>query len=394
MALARERASIHQALKNNAYIRPSRLYPMTRKFSLVAFSSSLCICAVLALVISRDFAWLVESRGDPNSLKIVERTVMLEVVFIMTVLLGIVVNLIISYSRNLKLLFNNETRVLERVSSGDLSQMVPVVTHDEFGVIAGHTNDMILGLRHRTELINALQLADEVQQNLLPQNPICHSAAEVAGASRYCTDTGGDYYDHFALPDGKLGIVVADSSGHGIGSAIQMTNTRAYLRAGLESYTDASALMHQINTFLVRDNQQTGMFITLFLLEIDPLQQRLAWIRGGHEPALLYEPQTDHFQELGGAGVALGAIRDPLLPINERDHWTPGTIIFVATDGIRETRNREGAMFGMDRLKGVIRDHAHQSPEDTIRGVYQALDDFRGPQAQEDDITMVVVKLR
>ena len=61
----------------------------------------------------------------------------------MTVLLGMLVNLIVSYSRNLKLLFNNETRILENVSRGDLSQLVPVATRDEFGVIAGHTNTMI-----------------------------------------------------------------------------------------------------------------------------------------------------------------------------------------------------------------------------------------------------------
>jgi sigma-B regulation protein RsbU (phosphoserine phosphatase) len=393
MALARERASIHQALQENAYVRPSRLYPITRKFSLVAISTSLFICIVLVMVISRDFDWLVKSRSDPNSLIIAQRTVMIEVVFIMMVLLGIVVNLIISYSRNLKLLFNNETQVLERVSGGDLSQMVPVVTHDEFGIIAGHTNDMIQGLRHRTELINALRLADEVQQTLLPQQAISHPAAEVAGTSHYCTDTGGDYYDHFALPGGKLGIVVADSSGHGISSAIQMTNTRAYLRAGLDRYRDAAALVQQINRFLFRDNQQTGWFITLLLLEIDPQKRRLAWIRAGHEPALLYDPQSDRFGMLAGEGVALGAIREPVLTLHENNHWVPGTVIFIATDGIRETRNRAGAMFGLKRLKSVIRHHAQHPPEAIIGAVLKELEDFRESQPQEDDITMVAVKL-
>ena len=225
MALARERDAIHRALKHNANMRPPRrYYPLTRKFSLVAFSTILLICLVLALVIARDFAWLADAQGDPAALKMAERTVMLEVVFIMAVLLGVVVNLIVSYSRNLKLLFNNETRVLEQVSRGNLTQMVPVATRDEFGVIAGHTNSMIKGLRHRSELINALQLADEVQQNLLPQQVFAHPAAEVAGNSRYCTATGGDYYDHFALPGGKLGVVVADSSGHGVSSDFSASN--------------------------------------------------------------------------------------------------------------------------------------------------------------------------
>ncbi len=394
MALARERGIIQKALAENTGARPPRrYYPMTRKFSLVAFGTSLFICVILALVIARDFAWLAEAQSDPAALKMAERTVMLEVVFIMGVLMGIVVNLIYSYSRNLKLLFNNETRVLEKVSQGDLTQMVPVATRDEFGVIAGHTNDMIRGLRHRTELIDALQLADEVQHALLPQKPFSHPAAQVVGTSRYCTDTGGDYYDHFALSDDKLGVIVADSSGHGVSSAIHMTSTRAYLRAGLPTYTDPETLVRQINHFLVRDSRQTGWFITLFLLEIDPRARRLSWVRAGHEPALLYDLQNDVFRELGGDGVALGAVTDPLITTHRHQNWTPGTIVFLATDGIRETRSQEGAMFGLERIQKELRANAHRGAGDIVTAVLRSLERFRGHRAQEDDITMVVIKL-
>jgi sigma-B regulation protein RsbU (phosphoserine phosphatase) len=394
MALAREHEGIQQALIANTNRQPPRRhYPLTRKFSLVAFCTLLFICVILTLVLARDFAWLAETQSDPAALKSAERTVMLEIVFIMIVLLGVVLNLILSYSRNLKLLFNNETRVLEQVSRGDLSQMVPVATRDEFGVIAGHTNNMIHGLRHRTELIRALQLADEVQHNLLPQRPITHPAAEIAGISRYCTDTGGDYYDHFALPEDKLGIVVADSSGHGVSSAIHMTSTRAYLRAGLSTYRDPATLVGQINRYLVRDSRKTGWFITLFMLEIDPRRQRLNWIRAGHEPGLLYAPSHDRFEALGGDGVALGVLTDPPLALNTHHSWKAGTIIFLATDGIRETRNRNGIMFGLEGIKSILRARAHQSARDIVSAILQALEDHRGRQAPEDDVTMVVIKL-
>ncbi len=395
MALARERGTIHQALEKNANTRPPRrYYPLTRKFSLVAFSTILLICMVLALVIARDFAWLADAQNDPAALKTAERTVMLEVVFIMAVLLAIVVNLILSYSRNLKLLFNNETRVLEQVSRGNLDQLVPVATRDEFGVIAGHTNTMIEGLRHRTELIHSLQLADEVQHNLLPRKAFSHPAAEVAGTSRYCTDTGGDYYDHFPLPAGKLGVVVADSSGHGVSSAIHMTSTRAYLRAGLPTYSDAPSLARQINAFLVGDSQQTGWFITLFWLEIDPAKRRLTWIRAGHEPALLYEPQSDRFRELTGEGVVLGAVPNPRLPTSQLDNWKPGTIIVLTTDGVRETLNLKNEMFGLKRLKKAIRSQAQRPAQEIVQAVIRSLEDFRRPGTQQDDITLVVIKLR
>jgi sigma-B regulation protein RsbU (phosphoserine phosphatase) len=126
---------------------------MTRKFSLVAFTATLFVSAIIGLVISGDISWLAEISQSGMSVAQAQQAVIYEVFFVMAVLLAWVVNLIISYSRNLKLLFENETSVLERVSQGDLTRLVPVATNDEFGVIAGHTNTMIEGLRHRIELI-------------------------------------------------------------------------------------------------------------------------------------------------------------------------------------------------------------------------------------------------
>ena len=223
---------------------------MTRRFSVVAFCSSLFVCLILALVISRDFAWLAEVQSNAAMLKEAERTVMLEVVFIMAALLGMVVNLIFSYSRNLTLLFNNETRILENVSRGDLSRMVPVATWDEFGVIAGHTNTMIEGLRHRTELLQALKLADDVQKSLLPRQGMDFEGADIAGDSIYCTEAGGDYYDYFRLPEGGLGVVVADVSGHGVSSALHMATARAHLIAGVQHYAGGPHLIQAANRFL------------------------------------------------------------------------------------------------------------------------------------------------
>ncbi|MBW2540443.1 MAG: stage II sporulation protein E, partial [Deltaproteobacteria bacterium] len=144
------------------------------------------MAVIIIVVISRDFAWLAGIEPNPTSLAQAQLSVMYEVLFIMAVLLGLVVNLIFSYSRNLKLLFENETDILERVSRGDLSRRVPVATNDEFGVIAGHTNTMIRGLKHRIKLLSALKMAEELQQNLLPQHPPAHPGLDVAGKIIYC----------------------------------------------------------------------------------------------------------------------------------------------------------------------------------------------------------------
>lgn len=394
MALAREREGIQEALEKHRDVRPpKKYYPMTRRFSVVAFCTVLFVCIILALVISRDFAWLAQVQSDAAMLKQAERTVMLEVVFIMTALLGMVVNLIVSYAGNLKLLFNNETRILENVSRGDLSRMVPVATRDEFGVIAGHTNSMIKGLRHRTELMQDLKLADDVQKSLLPRRVKRFEGADIAGTSVYCSDAGGDYYDYFRLPGGCLGVVVADVSGHGISSALHMATARAHLISGVDAYTGTTHLIQKVNRYLTRDIQETGWFITLFWLEIDPVQHRLTWIRAGHEPALFYDPVRDRFDRLEGVGVALGIASDHHYQANEKHGWEAGSIILMGTDGLQETRNPQGQMYGYEPLRQILRAHRDQTATAIKDAVLQSVDAFRADRAREDDTTLVVIKL-
>jgi sigma-B regulation protein RsbU (phosphoserine phosphatase) len=395
MALARERSSIREALEKNHTLRPPRkYYPMTRRFSVVAFCLILFICIILLLVISRDFAWLTEAKGSAASLKEAERIVMIEVVFIMAVLLGLVVNLIVSYSRNLKLLFNNETRILENVSRGDLSRMVPVATRDEFGVIAGHTNNMIEGLRHRTELMQALELAEEVQRNLLPRSVTHFEGLDIAGTSLYCAETGGDYYDFFRLPEGRLGIVVADVSGHGISSALHMTTARAHLISGVRSYPGDTGLIRQLNRLLCHDIQASGWFITLFWMEIDPARKRLTWIRAGHEPALFFDPERDQFDRLEGQGVPLGIDAGQNFQAYAKQGLAPGSIVLIGTDGLHETRNPSGGMYGVDRLRQVVRQKQDLAAAELKDAILQSIEDFRADRPRDDDTTLVVVKLR
>jgi sigma-B regulation protein RsbU (phosphoserine phosphatase) len=393
MALARERGIIKESIDSGRTVPSQRLYPMTRKFSLVGLATVLFTTLVFGMVITKDIAWLSQINETQMSLSEAQLAVTYEVLFIMAVMFVLVINLILSYSKNLKLLFLNETRVLNKVTNGDLSQMVPVVTNDEFGLIAGHTNSMIEGLRHRTQLITDLKLAEEVQQNLLPDHAPRTAGLNVAGTSIYCDETGGDYYDYFPLKPDRLLVTVADSSEHGVGAALHMTTTRAFLRFGIRNNDELAPLLKQVNRFLVRDSSDTGRFTTMFLLDIDTARKRLTWVRAGHEPALLYDPEKEHFLELNGKGIALGIDENAHFEINRTDGWTPGSVILVGTDGIREARNSEQAMFGVDRIKTVIRRHSAASAETILNSIIEAVDDFRGQTIQEDDITLVVIKL-
>jgi len=394
MALDRERRNILMALNSRRSLQlGDRLFPVTRKFFLVAVSTALFVTVVIVLVISRDIVWLSKIEQSESALIDAQLSVSYEIFFIMAILLAMVINLIYSYSKNLKILFQNETSVLERVSRGDLSNLVPVATNDEFGLIAAHTNSMIQGLRHRIRLISALKLAEEVQRNLLPTHAPKIPGLDISGISIYCDETGGDYYDYLTFPDGRLGIVVADASDHGVSAALHMTTARAFLLYGTQNVDGIAGLIDDINRHLVRDGLQTGRFVSLFLLEIDPKQKSLRWVRAGHEPALLYEPGANEFKQLSGEGIVLGADGDYRFQAYSRHQWVPGSVVVIATDGVHESRNKEDRMFGRERLHEIVRRHHMETAGSIQTVILKELENFRGSAAQEDDVTLVVAKL-
>ena len=392
-ALARERIAIKNSIAGNQVLPPpGRLYSMTKKFSLVALATTIFVSIVVILVFTRDIVWLSKMEQNEAALLQAQLSVAYEVSFVFMVLLALVVNLIISYSRNLKLLFANQTRILERVSQGDLSRKVPVATRDEFGVIAGYTNNMIDGLKHRSELISALKLAEEVQQNLLPQGAPEIPGLDIAGTSIYCDETGGDYYDYFKLPSDKFGVVVADASGHGIGAAMHMTTVRAFLHFGIRTYQSPAGLLSDVNYYATRDSAATSRFMSMFFLEIDLATQTLRWVRAGHDPAKIFGPSNHRFDRMSGEGIALGVIGDYTYTDYTLQGWEPGSVILIGTDGINETRNDAGEMFGFNRLHQVIFNNVAESAEAIQNAVIDALLSFKGNATQEDDITLVIIK--
>jgi sigma-B regulation protein RsbU (phosphoserine phosphatase) len=373
---------------------PGRLSPITKNFALVAITVTFFVALVLTLVFVRDVEWLTTIDRDSSSIHQAQLSVTFEILFIMGVLLVLITNLIFAYSKNLKLLFDNETQVLEEVRGGDLSVKVPVATNDEFGVIAGHTNHMIDGLRHRFELLSSLKLAEEVQQNLLPGGNPEIDALDISAVSLYCDQTGGDYYDFLPLPKGRWGVVVADVCGHGIAAAMLMTSVRAFLTAAVERYRDPADLLGEVNRHLTRDCTASGRFTTMFFLEIDPKEMLLRWVRAGHEPALLYHPGDDLPTRLLGPGLVLGINGEYAYSTSTHQGLRSGDIILVGTDGLHETRNEQGESFGQHRLQSLLKEHAGAKAAGIRAAITEAISAFRGEHPQEDDITLVVIKVR
>jgi len=393
-ALNQERLMILEAMEqDDPDPLPQRLFSMTRKFTFITVAITFFVSLVMILVFTKDIVWLTKIAQDDTSIHGAQLSVAIEIFFIMAVLMVLIINLIFAYSKNMQLLFKNETRILEQVSDGNLTQKVPIATQDEFGVIAGHTNNMIDGLRHRFELISAMKLAEEIQQNLLPDHNPEIEGLDISGTSLYCDETGGDYYDYFQLTENRFGIVVADVCGHGMGAAILMTSVRAFLHMAVASYQSPAELLNTINRYITRDCARSGRFTTMFFLEFAPVERSLRWVRAGHEPALYFDSVSQTFNLLDGPGLVLGVDEQHQYQESNRTGITANDIILIGTDGIGESRNANDEMFGQNRVENTILKNASESAEVIQKAIIKEVTAFRGEIPQEDDITLVVVKV-
>ncbi|MCP4625519.1 MAG: SpoIIE family protein phosphatase [bacterium] len=274
---------------------------------------------------------------------------------------------------------------------------VPILIHgntlrDDQGNVIGN----MAFITDMTEHKKALALAGEVQKSLLPQDKPRVQGLDIAGRNVSCDEIGGDYFDFLWRRDSKKGpfsVVVGDISGHGVDSALLMTTARAFLRMRASQPGTISEIITAMNRHLTQDVLETGRFMTLFYLSIDPEKKRLDWVRAGHDPALVYDPIHDEFEELKGSGMALGVNEGFDYEQNHRNGLANGQIFAVGTDGIWEAVNRDGEMFGKERLRNIIRNNAGADAGTILSAVYDELNRFTLGQKTEDDITLVIIKV-
>jgi serine phosphatase RsbU (regulator of sigma subunit) len=270
-----------------------------------------------------------------------------------------------------------------------------VVSHEDITALKLAEEALLKREKERDRLRHSLELAKEVQQTLLPKSNPRIAGLEVAGKSIYCDETGGDYYDFIEFKGNaneKLGVVVGDVAGHGISSALLMATARSALRQRLASPGSIEQVIADVNRQLVVDFADSGQFVTLFYLAVDPTRKILEWVRAGHEPAIFYDPAANAFSELAGSGMALGVDRHCQYQKNRIDDFPPGSIILVGTDGVWEARNQRGKMYGRTAIYDVIRDNSAAGAEGIMEAVFDQIKKFRNAVEPEDDVTLVVVK--
>jgi sigma-B regulation protein RsbU (phosphoserine phosphatase) len=273
----------------------------------------------------------------------------------------------------------------------------PFTTHDQqlLGALCAQAAVSIVSTRlmraevERQRLERDLELARQIQIALLPDTPPAIPGWRLAGYSRSCDKTGGDYYDFLPTADG-CDVVIGDVSGHGLGAAMLMSTARAFLRALHEQEPNPGRIITRMNALLERDMADDA-FMSFFFARLTQ-DGGCALVNAGHEPPLIYRTGRG-VDEIEIGGLLLGMLPDMAWEPTEVPKLAPGDLIVLFTDGIFEAQAPPRfEQFGIARMKDIIERTASQGALAVREALIAAVEAWLGGHSPHDDMTLVVAQ--
>lgn len=243
----------------------------------------------------------------------------------------------------------------------------------------------------RDELRNEIRLAARVQRRLLPGPPPLLSGIDLAAAMFPAKTVGGDYFDYIRLGPNQLGLAVADVSGKGVAAALLMSSVEVALRMASLELEETGAVAQRVNQ-IVFDLTDDDGYATLFYGRLDTKRLCLQYTNAGHLPALLWRPAAQDPEWLETGGTVVGLIPEVKFLTDTRQIPT-GSVLVLYTDGITEAENNLGEQFTKARLASVVRHNLQGTAQQIIEAVRGAVVQFAGTDRQQDDMTLVVLKV-
>jgi len=316
------------------------------------------------------------------------------------------------------------SKTAAKVAKGDLSNFVPVSSRDEFGELAQNFNTMIEGLREweRIKVIEfELEKGRKIQKDFLPDKLPQVPNWDIATFFHPAGEVAGDFYDVFMLPDGCMGLVIADVCDKGVGSALYMALFRSLIRVfSIQAYLEQAppeeipeeiidrmkenkakelsgpdkqmsglnAVMFT-NDYIAENHGKECMFATLFFGVLNPSTGKLQYINGGHEP--LYVTGASGIKtKLNPTGPAVGMMPDITFKV-QQVHLEPGDVLIGYTDGVTEARSPEDEVFSRNRLQYLL-EQPIGSASDILQRIKTNLFQFIDAAPRSDDVTMLAVQ--
>jgi sigma-B regulation protein RsbU (phosphoserine phosphatase) len=293
------------------------------------------------------------------------------------------------------------TKGAEQIGHGDLKTRVKVKSKSEVGKLANTFNKMASDLEKSTEelvekekMTRELELASEIQQELLPTKLPSIKNLDIAASLNAATQVGGDCYDFIALEkDEKLLFYIADVTGHGVGAGLVSAINNALVPALLDHTHDTQELVVELNKLLIQKTAP-NVFVTLVMNMWDPKKDTLSFTQAGHDPILHFKAKDEEVVELPKGGNPLGLLPDISKNVKtESVKAEKGDVFVLYTDGIPEAWKNDEETYGMDRLKESVKKHSKLKTAQEIHdAILKDVRDFMGKRPQEDDITLLVIK--
>jgi serine phosphatase RsbU (regulator of sigma subunit) len=234
------------------------------------------------------------------------------------------------------------------------------------------------------------RVARDIQRRLFPARAPQIAGFEIAGATSPADETGGDFYDFIPMAGGRLGLVVGDVSNHGLGSALLMAETRAYLRALALSLCDVGEIMTHANKILTADTAGRH-FVTLLFAQLDVERRTFTYAAAGHVAYLCEAASAPRLLE--STSLPLGIDEHLVIECGDEIALQQGQELFVCTDGVQEAQSPTREMFGTQRALAVVQDHLDLPAGEIVARLYDAVREHAAGEPLSDDVTVLVLKV-
>jgi sigma-B regulation protein RsbU (phosphoserine phosphatase) len=251
-----------------------------------------------------------------------------------------------------------------------------------------------LSREERRHLESELELAQDVQKMLLPQEVPSIPGLEIAAFSRPAQIVGGDYFDFIDFSNGFHGFAIADVAGHGVSASLHMASIQALLRTLVPINESPAEVMNQVHKLFIH-NIRFETFVTFFIGAFDSLTKRLTYCNAGHLPPLVLHKtgsEKESVEMLRPTGAAVGLVEEAkfaekTIELQKRD------FLVLYTDGVTEAVNPQNEPFGMERLVDLSRQINNTPAREMVQQIRQGLEEFSAGKALADDTTIVICKI-
>jgi len=249
-----------------------------------------------------------------------------------------------------------------------------------------------LSAEEASRLEREIELAQVVQQALLPGEVPNIPGVEIAAFTRPAQFVGGDYFDFLTFSTGDLAWAVGDVAGHGVAAGLQMAGIQALCRAVIPTQASPAEAVDQLHRLFVHNSRYTT-FVTLFLGAYTPSTQTLTYCNAGHNPPMvLPADRRSTVRWLNPTGAAIGLLEDGAFS-DVKVRLAAGDLLIMYTDGVVEANSDGRGMFGPGRLVEAVTPLRGGSPGEVVRAITRALEDFVGQKAFADDVTVVAFRV-